>query len=89
MNVTNILMLNPILMQIPALGKKDPGYDLPLPEPLTDWEILAAQILFVELDELNGLTLDKTFLLSSNRDLNDENEDDMTASKESLELSLS
>jgi hypothetical protein len=46
---------------------------------------LAAQILFIELDELNGLTLDKTFLLSSNRDLDDSNEDDKQEKEEFLE----
>jgi hypothetical protein len=83
--VTNILMLNPILMQIPAFGEKDQGWEGTLPEPLTDWEILAAQILFLELDELNGLTLDKTFLLSSNRDLDESNEDDKQEKEEFLD----
>lgn len=77
-------MLNPIFRKCPEFGDKDPAYTDPLPEPLTDWEILAGHILYVSLDELNSLNLDTTFLLASNRELDDDNEDDRQEKEEFL-----
>ena len=42
---------------------------------LTKWELLVAYILFVSLDDMNDLLLDQEFLLTSNRDFKDTEDD--------------
>ena len=42
---------------------------------LNVWEQLVALLIFADIDDLNHLTVDPTFLLESNRDFED-NEDD-------------